>query len=866
MAIRKWQNGLRLLIAFSMLTASCGLISNNAPTSTPISPTSQAVATAGISSATTSTAPTSGADSTASNNQPTPTASTASATTIPLENAASVSVPVDPNQLPALPQFNPLSAQSPSFDDFVNRGSQMRPLLNQLRAELDDNQFDRDELNASLEFDADTLIRFVATNIAFEQYPGVLRGAKGTLIGGAGNSADQALLLRNLLDDAGYETRLARAQITDTQAELLLSQMALARPEEPPIGDENAINQIVEQINQINGVERVESVDNSTKQEAIRGMTEGDTTLILSALADAGISLETQSANFMAQITEESKDYFWVQYRLSSFDDWGNAHPVFANPPADFADLSPAETYRESPPEELYHRFRLEIYVEQKFDDELIVYPILGGWERTAKELVGQPITFQNQPNNANFESDQTLEQMLTENNVILPVLNGELTTNVFDLDGRAFGAGLVSLDTVGMTELIESVAGGVEIGAATLDNLGGESQSEAELDNFFTLTAQWIEYTLIAPDGSEQTTRRYVMDRIGEENRDAGIAEIPNNAPLLESAKSLLTSYTIMVLPAEYNQAYIADRTLERLNKELELLAYIAPDGSLIEFPERELSELTPSYDVMLDNVYQHGVAENAGIIGYRSAPSVIVHESGIVPNADEDTAYEQVDVIHNERRLFDISSGGPHPAPVEAVRMGVWETMAENVLLPAIEGESRGAMQAIRAAANAGIPLRVIPPSQAADLAALPHSPETKASVQRDLDAGYVVIIPERPHDDSQLTGWWRVDPQTGETLGIGTGGYGQQYVEYLISLKFGALFGFIGYQQCRAAGGSAGCCLYENVAIGAIGLVTGYWIGQIAIAAGALDSTAFGISLILGDLGLGLGGIFNPISICH
>ena len=871
MGTKKWQAGLRLLIAFSIFTASCGLVSNSTPTPTIQATIPSTPATAGIPpdpNSNPTTAPVATSSTSSNNNQTTTATPIPSATTVPIENASSATVSVNPDQLPALPQFNPSIPESPTFDQIVQRGSQLQPLLNQLQNELDTTQFDRNDLNASLDFDADSLLQFVQTEIAFEQYPGVLRGVEGTLIGRAGNAIDQALLLRNLLDDAGYETRLARAELSDEQAELLINQMAIPRPAESPIGDSDAIAQIVTQIKQINGTETETETGEQTLHQAVRDMTEEDTALILAALADAGIFLDAQSSEMMEQITQEAKDYFWVQYRFSAFDDWGNAHPVFAEPPADFTDLSPDETFRETPPAELYHRFRLEIFVEQKADDELIVYPILEGWEQTTAELVGQPFTFQNQPNNADWEEVVPLDQLLTDTSIFLTLINGELAQNAFDLDGRAFGAGLVSLDTVGMTELFQSVASGAETASGLIGGLGDDdAETDPEsLDDLFTLTAQWIEYTLIAPNGEEEMTRRYVMDRVGEENRTAGIAQIKENAPLLESAKSLLTSYTIMVLPADYNQAYITNRTLQRMSKELELLAYIAPDGSLIEYPEQVVAELVPGQDIMLDNVYQHGVNRNAGIIGYRSAPTVIIHESGIVPDSGGELAFEQVDVIQNERRLFDISNGRPQPVPSEAVRMGVWETMAESVLLPETEVEERGALQAIRGAASAGIPLRVIPPHESATLTTLPHTPETKASVQRDLDAGYVVIIPERPHDDSQLSGWWRVNPRTGETLGIGTGGFGQQYVEYLISLKLGALFAFIGYQNCRAAGGSAGCCLYENAALFAIGLVSGYWIGQIALSAGAAGSTAFGISFLLGDVGINIGGVFNPVSICH
>jgi len=229
--------------------------------------------------------------------------------------------------------------------------------------------------------------------------------------------------------------------------------------------------------------------------------------------------------------------------------------------------------------------------------------------------------------------------------------------------------------------------------------------------------------------------------------------------------------------------------------------------------------------------------------------------------PARPQETAYQRVDVLSNARRVLAVKGGAATPAPEEAVRVGVWETLAERSALrqPAAPF---GALEAIRQASEDGIPIRVLRPGQTTVLQGLQHSAATKAGVQRDLDAGYVVILPERAGGASEQSGWWRVDPATGETLGIASGGYGGAMVEYVVTAIFALTFGFIGYNNCRSHGGSAGCCLGETALWGVLGIILGVGIGA---AAGYISSVGWGWSILIGDLGLGAGSLFIP-SICE
>jgi hypothetical protein len=78
---------------------------------------------------------------------------------------------------------------------------------------------------AAASTDLDRIFAAVATGIHYEPYRGIQRGVDGTLEAGSGNAVDQALLLANLLGEAGYQTRLARGSLQGENVATLLRGM-----------------------------------------------------------------------------------------------------------------------------------------------------------------------------------------------------------------------------------------------------------------------------------------------------------------------------------------------------------------------------------------------------------------------------------------------------------------------------------------------------------------------------------------------------------------------------------------------------------------------------------------------------------------
>lgn len=73
--------------------------------------------------------------------------------------------------------------------------------------------------------DLDEIFARVATGVRYEPYNGILRGSYGTAIAKSGNSADQTMLLAELLRRAGYKVRYARGQMADENINAMIRGM-----------------------------------------------------------------------------------------------------------------------------------------------------------------------------------------------------------------------------------------------------------------------------------------------------------------------------------------------------------------------------------------------------------------------------------------------------------------------------------------------------------------------------------------------------------------------------------------------------------------------------------------------------------------
>lgn len=760
------------------------------------------------------------------------------------------------------------SATAAPLAQIVDHLPTIKKLIEKIQRQLDHSQVNLDDLALVLGGDADALVDWVRTNIAFEQYPGLLRGSRGTLIGRAGNALDTAFLLAQLLADAGYEVRIAHGTLATAAARTLVDQMMAPRPAAAPIGDEAKLTALLVELGEALGlsesaskaqVEAALAPDTTTDTAFVEAQT--DAAFILTALDEAGVALGDDTA--LATLVTEAEDYFWVQYRLSAGQPWQAAHPAFKDAAAAPVQLEANQTFFEEVPPELLHRIRIQVTIEQKVDDQLATAVIMPAWERPVAALVGQPLVYRNNP--VSLQDPQALldlQTFLAQPITFVPSFNNELVLDGlgFDLNGATYDVGLLGTDTLAVTQIGQTIGNVLEEATSALDGSAEEDSTPEAAGDLITLTGEWIDYTLIAPGGAERTFRRTILDRIGAENRSADIVQIAPGEELPAAAAPLLTQYTILVMPGAYNRHYVAQRFLAQLKTGVDLLDYLhkqMPFGEEpVTPPLKLLTAVTSFDDVALNTLFARNPPADPDLIAYRPEPYLVVLEDGLLLNRAQPAGFLRVDVINNPRRTFTVAMGELQAAAATNVLAGAWETRAEQSPFANVPGQRFSTLTAFLSATAAGVPTHVITPADPTLLADLTLPAVTRQAIARDLDNGYAVIVPEAIASGDTAAGWWRVNPLTGETLGLTGDGRGAETVEYsfLTALKENLILGapstMAGFAICMAgASGSAGCCAADA----ALAYGAGAGLGAVV----AYKSAA--AAILLGEA-LKFGGIFG------
>lgn len=727
-----------------------------------------------------------------------------------------------------------------SLDDAARKASLERlgkfiAKLGELSRQVDRSRIETDALLDSLDYDYQRIVDFVTHDIAFQQYPGLLRGARGTLVSGAGNALDQSLLLATLLHDAGYDARIVRGRLDAAQAAALLDGSA-AYPEGGSIAkDDGRWRKTLDELQSISGAPDPVRFDPISEQPFFATATRSRDQL-LSVLRNAGVPLAAAGVD---PLRAEAEDYFWVEARKGASGGWSNLHPAFAGKALETP--TPGTRYDGSLPEDVQQRLRVEVFIVRKLGGKLDTIRVAGPWERPTANLHGELLRFSNQPNTLDHKAiEDGVGQAVQRAQLFVPVLNGEPGL-AFDLNGSTIDTAALGMDTFGAAGVIKTVGDKTESAANALSALGSSPKPDAPPPDLRALAAQWIEYTLIKPDGTQTRLRRPVMSRIGNDpwRKDAGIAL----AAMSEDAqrRELTVEQRIMLATGRYSESYVVDRAIRHLLDNADIWRLLVDYLHGVPINPRPGEDATPSPlpHLALFRFFDRGPALFGADIAYRAEPTLLVLRDGLVSDG---VGFRGVDIVSNQRRVLSRGGDGLRTAPDKALAIGVWETVSEALAhanLPGADAHSN-TFEVFAAAAKQGIDTRVLKPGDAAAKLGVPAGEQRLLA--NELERGFAVVVPDGQVASRRFGGWWRVDPGSGSTLGMTGDGRGQELAEYIIDITGQTL------TLINSIKGYADCEKYANVTTRTCCLMEAHMRNVGGMALGGVIGASFGGSVSL------------------
>ena len=663
-----------------------------------------------------------------------------------------------------------LAQVDPDLEPGLQRLEQQLEVVRELREQMPRDRFDPAAIVAEVGTDPAALFDWVASETDFVPYQGALRGAVGVLMDRRGNSLDRALLLDTLLKSAGHSTRMVRATLDESSAEGLLA--SIESRESPLPVDQPADEQLASYSSRL-GIAAAELRDATlaaaAEQQRLADLaaerTRSQSDLLLNMVGTDGAE---ELAEYRSRQSASIRDHWWVQ--VESDGNWLDLDPTLPEARPGTVVTSAQQGLVLSDLSQLGGQWLQQIVVRvivEVWEDGTLREEVPVEVTVTPAEHPGQLMLFRQLPSEWPedfdlFAAANPLEALRTT------LLSQESWTPAFAIGGEQISDRSFTLDGVldaAETNSNAAAVGGLGTGGGGMFGGFGGAAAGAEPTSA-QVTAEWLEFELRVPGSEPVIARRPLFDLLGEEVRAAGApAELQlTEAQELARATALFGEIEMLPLVGELPSSYVDLLHLDTLIANMEVAVRVFRGGALEDFEQlleagQELLHNSPLYGYALA---RSAWSDNRGVV-YLDSANLVSYHRRLVIDADAGLAVrEGFDIVLNSVGVI-----GDDPFGVR-VEQGVLDTNAEALLLAERlpENEVRNASEALLAGATVMSGALVNVPSR------------IRSQVAADLAAGYVVVLPKTAEKD--LT-WWRVDPTTGETLGMGETGWGQAMTEY-------------------------------------------------------------------------------------
>ncbi len=575
----------------------------------------------------------------------------------------------------------------------------------------------------------------------------MLRGAKGTLWARAGNSADQAVLLGELLAASQIPYRFAVGSLDAVQAEGLAANLALTTSEANRHIDDATLaaflhtmglTELPEPMPEPDATQQAvfDRFDESSRLAVDLALASSATSrsAIADALAAADIDLPSLAPPSLPD--RELNRHLWIQ--VADGPSWIDCDPSLAVAGEASGPVTAAETL-EVLPDDWHHWIRIAIAADEYAAGSISRREAVS-LVTASQSVVDVPIALSMASANEIAGLGLAINELFTGQTTIYPTIyaNGVTTDASQPL--------IFATDATSTQDVLGS--GTPVVGA-------GDGET----------VAVWLVVEITSPDASPVTIERALLDRVPVEDRASGSIVPANIAP-------------IQTVPTG-----LGDDTLEQFNSLTVIhtdVARIAPAYAFARFRADDifgaLGMLGPALAGFRDIL---GVREEAaiGYWSYPSAPNITVFHAA-PPSAESDGAKASLtaDLVYRRRTSLPLMDVAPSATVHPLVLSGVLDAVAEQMLLaPETRGESPETPSyatgpsisgIFEVAVTSGLDVTVL--TSVADLGEIEADAASRSYLTTALNAGLYVVVPEQPveRDGEPVLGWWIVDPVTGRT----------------------------------------------------------------------------------------------------
>jgi hypothetical protein len=626
--------------------------------------------------------------------------------------------------------------------------------LQALRTSVDRATFDVEARGSAIGSDPAAAFAFVKDHIANELYPGVLRGAAGTLSAQAGNDLDKAVLLASLLAATRHEVRFARCTLSPAQASQRVAALFSTQPAAPREAD---LGPALKSALMAGGLSETRSAAIVAARSAYRDWL-GNAAL-QTAKADLGIlraaldkaDLKPSQAAAPMDAVEEARLHYWVQ--LKQGDAWQDLDAVLGQAPGrSVCDVT--ATYAELPGD-AFQTLTITARNEYLEDGSLRRENVLSHQFRVA-DLAGKVLSFVNVGvTSGGLTATSRVERFvpfLRVDDLIVPgseyALAPAASSGAFDMFGSALG--------------------------------GSEPPA---------LAAQWLDFSMDAP-GRHILVSRAVVDLVVPRERASGKPQTKPDTVLLSAQLGLPSAIAVS---AGFIQPEAA---IERAYRNLDAQAA----GRL--FDARDTSDRTQALrddrttvgDALLEAdalayafAAERALAWLASTSGpdvrlVRDRPALTIANLHLRPGRDHKsvTAGMSIDLRYNAIRTMARSPDSAMDAFWASALHGLVDGAIEHHVGAAGAGASGDAQKvaqsfdsslAIGLARSQGIDVRAAAGAAATKLLEVDLAEADGHRLLDEIHGDVAIIAPARPvtFGDEPRFGAWTVDLRTGHVVAL-------------------------------------------------------------------------------------------------